>query len=135
MERKKIAVLGSTGSIGKQTLNVVKKHPDKYQVVALTAHRDIQLAIQQATEFHPKFVGMAGLTPQKLHENLLPDQVWWDAGADALIHGIEATQPDMVVLSALAPWRRPGPSAWKRASTWRWPTKRPWCAAENTCAS
>lgn len=101
MERKKIAVLGSTGSIGKQTLNVVKKHPDKYQVVALTAHRNIQLAIQQATEFGPEFVGMAGLTPQKLHENLLPDNIQWDAGTDALIHGIEATQPDMVVLSVV----------------------------------
>lgn len=56
---KQIAILGSTGSIGTQTLDVVRQHPDAFNVYALTANRSIDLLIQQAIEFNPAVVCIA----------------------------------------------------------------------------
>ena len=56
---KQIAILGSTGSIGTQTLDVVRQHSDKFCVYALTAHRSVELLIQQALEFNPAVVCIA----------------------------------------------------------------------------
>ena len=56
---KQIAILGSTGSIGTQTLDVVRQHPDAFSIYALTAHRNIDLLIQQALEFNPAVVCIA----------------------------------------------------------------------------
>lgn len=53
---KHICILGSTGSIGTQTLDVVRANPDKFQVVALTAGKNIDLLYEQALEFQPKYV-------------------------------------------------------------------------------
>lgn len=53
---KKIALLGSTGSIGKQTVDVVKSNPDKFKIVALTANSNYELLIQQARELSPQYV-------------------------------------------------------------------------------
>ena len=50
---KKISVLGSTGSIGTQTLEIVRENPDKFQVTALAAGRNIDLIEKQVQEFHP----------------------------------------------------------------------------------
>jgi 1-deoxy-D-xylulose-5-phosphate reductoisomerase len=56
---KKLAVLGSTGSIGQSALDVVRAHPDKLQVVGLAAGSNAGLFLEQAVEFRPKVVGMA----------------------------------------------------------------------------
>ena len=56
---KQIAILGSTGSIGTQTLDVVRQHPDKFSVYALSAHRSIDMLIKQALEFNPAVVCIA----------------------------------------------------------------------------
>ena len=56
---KQIAILGSTGSIGTQTLDVVRQHPEAFSVYALTAHRSLDLLIQQALEFNPAVVCIA----------------------------------------------------------------------------
>ncbi len=53
-----VAVLGSTGSIGTQTLDIVRSAPDKYRVAALGAHRSIDLLASQAEEFHPDVVAL-----------------------------------------------------------------------------
>ena len=55
---KKIALMGSTGSVGTQTLDVVRKYPDKLHVFALTAHQNIDLLQEQITEFQPEIVGV-----------------------------------------------------------------------------
>ena len=52
---RQLAILGSTGSIGVNTLDVVARHPDRFQVVALTAHRQIDLLFQQCVEFRPQY--------------------------------------------------------------------------------
>ena len=59
MSMKQIAILGSTGSIGTQTLDVVRKHPDAFTVYALTAHRSVDMLIEQALEFNPAVVCIA----------------------------------------------------------------------------
>ena len=56
---KGIAVLGSTGSIGVSTLDVVARHPDRYRVVALTAHRSVERMAEQCRQFRPSYAVMA----------------------------------------------------------------------------
>ena len=55
---KKIIILGSTGSIGRQTLNVIRRYPGKFEVLGLVAHSNYELLIKQAEEFKPKYVGL-----------------------------------------------------------------------------
>jgi 1-deoxy-D-xylulose-5-phosphate reductoisomerase len=57
-----VAVLGSTGSIGVSTLDVLRQHADRYRVVALTANRNIELLLTQAQEFRPEVVAIADST-------------------------------------------------------------------------
>lgn len=67
---KRIAILGSTGSIGVQTLDVVRAFPDMFQVIGLSAGRNIDLIVQQAAEFNPKVVSCQ--TPELISKNMLP---------------------------------------------------------------
>lgn len=55
---KNIVVLGSSGSIGRQTLDVVRRHPDRLNVTALAVHRNIDLLCEQIREFKPQFVAV-----------------------------------------------------------------------------
>lgn len=96
---KQIAVLGSTGSIGTQTLDVVRQYPQEFSVYALSAHRSVDLLIQQAIEFMPAVVCIADEHYyQPLREALsdLPIRVM--AGADAVAEMV--TMPDIDVVVA-----------------------------------
>ena len=55
-KKKRIAILGSTGSIGTQALDVIKSHPDLFEVEALTANRNSDLLIKQSIEFKPNCI-------------------------------------------------------------------------------
>src|SRR5919201_3941635 len=57
--RTRVAVLGSTGSIGRQALDVVRSHPDRFQVVALAAGSDSEALAAQAKEFDVRLLGLA----------------------------------------------------------------------------
>ena len=95
---KQIAILGSTGSIGTQTLDVVRQHPEEFSVYALSAHRSIDLLIQQALEFNPAVVCIADESLyQPLREALsdLPIQVM--AGEKAIAEMVTMTAIDVVV--------------------------------------
>ena len=70
MEKRRIAILGSTGSIGRQTLDVVRAFPEHFQVVALAARGNIELLAEQAHEFGPSLVAEMGA---KCHAILLTD--------------------------------------------------------------
>lgn len=99
--KKVIAILGSTGSIGTQTLEVVREHPDLFEVYALTAHNNVDLLIQQAREFQPEMAVIANETLySELKEALqdLPIKVW--AGEEAVSQVVEA-EPIQIVLTAL----------------------------------
>jgi 1-deoxy-D-xylulose-5-phosphate reductoisomerase len=58
-QTQQIAILGSTGSIGTQALEVISSHPDRFEVYALTANRNVDLLIQQAISFQPEVVAIA----------------------------------------------------------------------------
>jgi 1-deoxy-D-xylulose-5-phosphate reductoisomerase len=81
---KTIAILGSTGSIGTQALDVVRQHPEQFSVVALAAGRNIELLAEQAREFAPRVISVQ---TKELAENIkreIPDHievVWGEEGA------------------------------------------------------
>ena len=56
---EKVAILGSTGSIGTSTLAVIREHPEQFEVVALAAGNNANMMIQQVKEFQPRLVSMA----------------------------------------------------------------------------
>ena len=56
---KKISLLGSTGSIGTQTLDIAEEHPDKFEIVALSAGRNLDVMAEQIKKFKPKMVSIS----------------------------------------------------------------------------
>lgn len=99
--KRQIAILGSTGSIGTQALQVIKEHPDLYEVYALTANNQVDLLARQAREFQPEAVVIANEDKYPaLKEALsdLPVKVY--AGKDALAQIVES-QPIDIVLTAM----------------------------------
>jgi len=95
---RNIAILGSTGSIGRQTLEVCAEHPDLFSVYAITAHRSADLLIEQARQFHPEVVVIVDEAYyDKVSEALkdLPIKVW--TGAESLCQVVTAGPIDMVV--------------------------------------
>ncbi len=99
--KRRLAILGSTGSIGTQALEVVSEHPDEFEVYTLTAHQQIDLLIRQARRFMPEVVVIANEQhyPQ-LKEALadLPIKVW--GGSDALTQVVQM-EPIDIVLTAM----------------------------------
>lgn len=96
--KKQIVILGSTGSIGTQALQVVEEHPDLYEVYALTANNQVDLLASQARKFMPEAVVIANEEKYPaLKEALsdLPVKVY--AGSDALSQVVEAGPVDMVL--------------------------------------
>ena len=100
MKKKQIAILGSTGSIGTQALQVIEEHPDLYEAYALTANNQVELLAEQARKFMPAAVVIANEAKYlQLKEMLadLPIQVY--AGSDALCEIVEAKPIDVVLAS------------------------------------
>jgi 1-deoxy-D-xylulose-5-phosphate reductoisomerase len=96
--KKQIAILGSTGSIGTQALQVIAEHSDLYEVYALTANNQVDLLIEQARKFMPEVVVIANEAKYiQLKEALsdLPIKVY--AGDDALAQVVEAAPIDIVL--------------------------------------
>ena len=96
--KKQIAILGSTGSIGTQTLDVIRRNPERFEVYAISANRSIDLLIRQAREFHPEVVCIADdILYQPLKDALqdIPCKVW--AGADAIADMVTMPSIDIVV--------------------------------------
>jgi 1-deoxy-D-xylulose-5-phosphate reductoisomerase len=66
VSRKRVAILGSTGSIGRQALDVIARHPERFEVVALAAGRNVELLAQQVAQFQPSIVKSAADGPAGL---------------------------------------------------------------------
>lgn len=99
--KKQIVILGSTGSIGTQALQVIEEHPDLYEVYALTANNRVDKLIEQARKFQPEAVVIANEDKyQQLKDALadLPVKVY--AGAEALCEIVESG-PVNIVLTAM----------------------------------
>ncbi|MDC9623125.1 1-deoxy-D-xylulose-5-phosphate reductoisomerase [Xenorhabdus sp. XENO-7] len=71
---KRLTILGSTGSIGKSTLSVVRNNLDKFQVVALVAGKNIEIMAQQCLEFRPQYAAMADAHSATVLRQLLQEQ-------------------------------------------------------------
>lgn len=99
-ERRRIAILGSTGSIGTQALQVIDEHPDQYEVYALTANNNASLLINQARKFMPEVVVIANETHYATVSEALADlPIKVFAGADALCEIVEMEPVDVVLAS------------------------------------
>ncbi|WP_461636511.1 1-deoxy-D-xylulose-5-phosphate reductoisomerase [Labilibaculum euxinus] len=95
---KHIAILGSTGSIGTQTLEVVEANPDDFIVDVLTANNNIELLIQQAKKFHPDVVVIACEEKYtELSEALKNEPIKVYAGIDAIAQVVQMSAIDVVV--------------------------------------
>jgi 1-deoxy-D-xylulose-5-phosphate reductoisomerase len=85
---KRVAILGSTGSIGRTALTVLARHRARFEVVALTAHNNVRLLAEQASEWHPGYVGVAGV--EGAAEG-------WHTGIESLVEAATIPQVDIVV--------------------------------------
>ena len=98
MKTKRLAILGSTGSIGTQTLDIVRSNPERFEVYAICAHRNADLLIQQAREFRPEVVCIADESLYPQLKDALADmdiKVW--SGADAIAQMVTFPSIDIVV--------------------------------------
>ena len=101
MNKRQIALLGSTGSIGTQALDVVRDNTDRFEIYALVARQNVDLLAQQAREFRPEVVVIADeqyYAPLKEALADLPMKVW--AGSDAIADVVQMAPVD-VVLTAM----------------------------------
>lgn len=95
---KRIAILGSTGSIGTQALNVIRRHRDRYAVELLCAGTNADLLVRQAIEFEPNAVVIADPSRyQQVHDALDPYDIKVFAGEQSMVDLMEMETVDMVL--------------------------------------
>ena len=93
---RRLSILGSTGSIGKNTLEVISRHPDKFRVTALSARSNIKLLEEQVRTFRPEIVAVYDEDAADTMKNKgLPVKIL--AGMDGLVEAATLTETDMVV--------------------------------------
>jgi len=101
---KRIAILGSTGSIGRSTLSVVESYPDRFQIVSLAAGSNLELALEQAVRWKPRVISMASEQDANLLKARLKSN---GSGETEVVYGsagavLVATHPDVdFVVSAI----------------------------------
>ena len=100
MNRQGLTLLGATGSIGQSTLDVVRRHPERYRVVALTAHRQVERLVADCLEFKPQLAVVgdaetaAKITSQLAKSGSRTEVLW---GQDALVKAATLAEADMVM--------------------------------------
>lgn len=111
MKKQRLTVLGSTGSIGTSTLDVVARHPERFEVFALSAATQVDLLLAQCAQFRPRYAVMAsaphaGALAEKLQANGLPTQVIQAQNALEMIAShddVDAVMAAIVGAAGLAP--------------------------------
>lgn len=101
--KQRVTVLGSTGSIGTSTLDVVARHPDRYEIFALSASTQVELMLAQAVQFKPRYVVMASephgrILAEKIKINGLESTVLWSKDA---LENIASHESVDVVMAAI----------------------------------
>jgi 1-deoxy-D-xylulose 5-phosphate reductoisomerase len=143
MTRQRITVLGATGSIGTNTLDVIARHPDRFEVFALSAARQVEPLLAQCAQFRPRFAVMAdAAAAAQLSDRLaaegLPTRVLAGPGARSEIaahpsaltarwHPVSPAAAGGLSATAQSLWssRRLSVGA---ASSLGWTARRPGCA-------
>jgi len=100
MEKKKVFILGSTGSIGVSTLDVIRLHKSSFEVVGLTANKNAKLLLAQVREFNPKYVVIKDELLAKSIKDSLPKETIFLIGESGLITATREAEYD-ILLSAL----------------------------------
>lgn len=97
-EKRNIAVLGSTGSIGQQTLEVVQEHPETFQIELLTANNSVDLLIEQALQFNPNVVVIGNEDHyEKVKDSLFPKGIKVYTGYKAIADAVQSESIDIVL--------------------------------------
>ena len=94
---KRIAILGSTGSIGTQTLDVVRQHPDRFSVFMISANSSAQRLVEQALAFHVPHVVICNPAKYEEVRSALPASVQVHLGIEAACSLVQAPEVDVVV--------------------------------------
>ncbi len=97
MRRKGVSILGSTGSIGTNTLDVLRSHPERFRVVSLAAGRNVSLLRAQVEEFRPVFVSVETEDAASALRNSLSAPVFVEAGPQAAMKAASFEGVDMTV--------------------------------------
>lgn len=132
--KQRIALLGSTGSIGIQTLDIVRENPGLFEITTLTAHRNWERLARQAVEFDADSVVIADERRYDALRQALDDtSIKVYAGEEALRQVVQSGQVDVVV-NALVGYAglMPTIAAVEAGKRWRWPTKKRWWRAAVT---
>ena len=113
-----VAVMGSTGSIGTQTLEIIQDHPDEFEVVVLGAAKSVELLIEQAKKHEPQIVAISDPLLEKELRQKLPPQIDVISGpealakscpvADVVINGVVGFAGLPITISALKAGKRLG---------------------------
>ena len=95
---KKVALVGSTGSIGRQVINVVKRHPSRFKLVALIANSSKDELLRQTAELQPQY---AALTDKEVAKSVkdIPGKVTFLQGDDGALKAIENCGADVIVVA------------------------------------
>ena len=96
---RKLAILGSTGSIGTQALDVAARHSDRFEVTALVAHASSEKLFEQVRAFRPKLAALV-IPPKELPEDV-KDICEWMFGEDVLLRVVRACDADDVLVSVV----------------------------------
>ncbi len=111
VSKQRVTILGSTGSVGTGTLDVIERHPQRFEVFALTAATQVDLMVAQCVKFNPHFAVMAGDEPgQRLQQRCrdlgLGTRVLWGADAVTMVAAhehVDAVMAAIVGAAGLAP--------------------------------
>lgn len=106
-KKQRVTVLGSTGSIGVNTLDVIASHPDRFEVFALSAATQVDLMLAQCAQFKPQYAVMvsephARLLAEKMKQNKLSVQVLWAPDALEMIASHELVDTVMAAIVGAA---------------------------------
>ncbi|MGC3985200.1 MAG: 1-deoxy-D-xylulose-5-phosphate reductoisomerase [Pseudorhodoferax sp.] len=109
--KQRLSILGSTGSVGANTLDVVARHPERFEVLALTAATQVETMLQQCAQFRPRFAVMADADAarrlgERVRAERLPVEVMAGAGAIAEVAAhpdVDAVMAAIVGAAGLAP--------------------------------
>ena len=113
MQKKGVAIRGSTGSIGTQALEVIRTYPDRFDLQVITAQSNAKLLIEQAKFFQPNAVVIGDEAKyQEVRDALFSEDIHVYAGGQALCQVVESNEVD-VVLTALVGYAglKPTPAA------------------------
>ena len=98
---KKIAILGATGSIGRQALDIIERNPGRFKITAVTAHRNSDQLIATAKKFGAGYIGLTGCPGDKDFEKKVPKGVKVGFGIQGLLESCSAGNPDIVLIAVV----------------------------------